>query len=346
MDKKDIDSTKLSAVTAQNTKNERKKRKKLRLNRKKIKYHNYTITLLDEALRCGYITEIEGSRIKAGITDALEEAVKTYTGNESTSVMKETANSLLKSVLFAIDAYLLGINDDRKAIDVIKTNKIPKLYDLGMKQLKLLCYETLSLLAKARSNRIVTPNEAYNKLIDHDITDFLKSYNIATNAHVNSIFDYKTALPVTNYRGIYCVKMIIYYLYCENSFCASFDPNELNRLYQRWCDQNNEEYGAAKVNIYALTYTNALLCDYLKKEHGTLTLTYEDCDLVCRIMDDFKISEIANILRTTSSHIVDGDAEYNSKALEKFIPRLARAIASGQLASIIPIDTGNENTNQ
>ena len=63
-----------------------------------------------------------------------------------------------------------------------------------------------------------------------------------------------------------------YYLYCENSFCASFDPNELNRLYQRWCDQNNEEYGAAKVNIYALTYTNALLCDYLKRNTVLLPL--------------------------------------------------------------------------
>lgn len=340
MDKKDIDSTKLSAVTAPNTKNDRKKRKKIRLNRKKIKYHNYTITLLDEALRCGYITEIEGSRIKAGITDALEEAVKTFTGNESTSVMKETANSLLKSVLFAIDAYLLGINDDRKAIEVIKTSKMPRLYDLGMKQLKLLCYETLSLLAKARSNRVATPNEAYNKLIDSDVTDFLKSYNIATNAHINSVFDYKTALPVKNYRGIYCVKMIMYYLYCENSFCSSFDTRELARLYQRWCDQNNEEYGKAKVNIFA-TYSNALLCDYLKKEHGTLTLTYDDCDLVCRIMDDFTISEISDILRTTASHMVDGDAEYNSKALEKMIPRLARAIASGQLSSVMPIDTGN-----
>ena len=104
MDKKDIDSTKLSAVNAPNAKNDKKKRKKMRLNRKKIKYHNYTITLLDEALRCGYITEIEGSRIKAGIADALEEAVKTYTGNEPTSVIKGTSNSLLRSVLFAIDA--------------------------------------------------------------------------------------------------------------------------------------------------------------------------------------------------------------------------------------------------
>ena len=341
MDKKDIDSTKLSAVTAPNAKNEKKKRKKIRLNRKKIKYHNYTITLLDEALRCGYITEIEGSRIKAGITDALEEAVKTYTGNESTSVIKETANSLLKSVLFAIDAYLLGINDDRKAIDAIKANKMPRLYNLGMKQLKLLCYETLSLLAKARSNRIVTPNEAYKKLIDSDVTDFLKTYNIATNAHVTGVFDYKTALPVKNYRGIYCIKMTMYYLYCENSFCSSFDPQEINRLYQRWCDQNNEEYGKAKVSIFTITYATALLCDYLKKEHGTLTLTYDDCDLVCRIMEDFTIAEIAGILRTTSSHMVDGDAEYNSKALEKMIPRLARAIASGQLSSIMPIDTGD-----
>ena len=48
MDKKDIDSTKLSAVNAPNAKNDKKKRKKMRLNRKKIKYHNYTITLLDD----------------------------------------------------------------------------------------------------------------------------------------------------------------------------------------------------------------------------------------------------------------------------------------------------------
>ena len=63
-------------------------------------------------------------------------------------------------------------------------------------------------------------------------------------------------------------------------------------------------------------------------------------------MDDFKISEIANILRTTSSHIVDGDAEYNSKALEKFVPRLARLLPPGNCQLYLLIQVMKTPTNK
>ena len=312
-----------------------------RLNVKNISHHDYTLTLLSEASDCGLIGSKETDEIRIGITDALERAVMTFTGGESSSVMTETANSLLHSVLFAVDAYLLSLKNDYRAVSELKNCSIPQLYDLGMKQLKRMIYETLSLLAKCRAERVITPNIRYNETLDRQITEYLRTYNIATNAHVSCALSYKPILPVDHLSGIYRVKTAALYLSYENEFCRAYDKNEINAVYKRWCDQNAEPYDNAKTNIYELVYTCALLCDYLKKEHGTLSLSREDCDLVCRILEGYSEEKITEILGITASHLIYGNSDYNSRALGIISQRLTKVIIGGNLSNIIPVDTGS-----
>ena len=329
--------SKQNEITAVRTDQSDKSR---RLNTRNINHHNYTLTLLTEAVRCGLISDDEADSVRIGITNALESSVMTFTSGDSSSVMTGTANSLLHSVLFATDAYLLSLKNDYRAAEELRNTKIPHLYELGMKQLKIMIYETISLLAKCRAGRIATVNDNYNDTIDRQITDYLRTYNIATNAHISCSLTYKPFISAAYLDGIYRVRASALYLSYENDFCSSYGIQEINAMYKRWCDQNGESYSGAKVNIYEIVYTSALLCDYLKKEHGTLTLSRSDCELICRLLGDCDDEMIGNILRNTASHLIYGNGEYNSRCLDIILPRLIRVIKNGNLHNIIPIETG------
>ena len=309
--------------------------------RSNLRFHNYTVTLLDEAYRSGKLDERRVDDIRASVTEALDEAIDIFTLGESSSVMTETANSLLQSVLFCTDAYLMSMSCD-DAIKLLATVSFKEIYTRGMKQVKRLVCESASLLVKVRRSRVNVPCGAYNELLDRRVTAFLKSYNIATNAHIAVRFDYKTALPTTNLRGIHYVKCDLGYVLRENSFMKAYDEREICYIFKYWCSQHIQSPSDADVNLFRITYICALFADYLKKEHVTLRVTYSECRTAEKLLGTFDEGEISDILRSTASHLVYGDPDYNKKALELMLPELVRALKNGNLSSVLPFARDDE----
>ncbi|MFA6948741.1 MAG: DUF6179 domain-containing protein, partial [Eubacteriales bacterium] len=136
-----------------------------RLNGANIKFHNYTLSLLDEAYRCGMISDGDAARFRLGLSEALAEAIELYTLGESTSVLSETAGALLSSVLFSCDAFLmtLPVTD---AVELIRTVSVKGIYQRGMRQLRRLTCEATSLLVKVRRTRSPIPEATYNEVIN------------------------------------------------------------------------------------------------------------------------------------------------------------------------------------
>lgn len=306
-----------------------------RLNNKNIKYSNYMFSLTQEAYTAGHLTDEEMNRISTETTEVLSECIEIYTHGESTSVMSETANSLLNSVMFTIDAYLITLGDNEEALEEIRTDTFKNLHQKGMKQLKLIICEIASLLVKLRRTRINTPNMLYNNIIDGKVMRFLKTYNIVTAAHIGGKFDYPVAVPCTKMAGIYYVKGYLLNLYYENLYCKEFDTYEISRLYKTLCDSQNLPYQDAEVNIYTAVYLNAVFAAYLMKGHGNLHITYDDCEKIQKLFSTLTNIEQTEVIKTAAARVNHGNPDYNEKVLNLWMPQILNSIRHNTLKNCL-----------
>ncbi|MCL2518584.1 MAG: DUF6179 domain-containing protein [Oscillospiraceae bacterium] len=306
-----------------------------KLNRKNIKYSRFTVSLIEEAGKAGIFSADDLERIQVEMAEVLSECINIYTHGESTSIMTETANSLVMSVLFAIDAYLISLGDMNEAIKMIQTDTFKNLYYKGMRQLKLLICEITSLLVKVKRTKIIIPNVIYNDVIDFRIMKYLKSYNIATGAHIDGKFSYPLAVPCSKLKGIYYLKRYLMNLYAENLFCRGYDTLEINKLYKTLCYLHSLPYDKAEINIYKPVFLNALFAGYLMKEHGSLHITHEDCEKIQKLFTGLSNNEQTEILKSASARLGTGNPDYNEKILNAEIPQILNSIKHKTLKNYI-----------
>jgi len=306
-----------------------------KINAKNIKYSNYVFTLTQEAYNTGYLTDVEMDIIKGKIGDALSECMYTYSSGESTSFMTETANNLLNSVMFAINAYLIALGDNEEALMEIRNESFKTLYHKGMKQLKLIMCEITGLLVKLRRTRINTPNMLYNDVIDTKIMKFLKTYNFATSAQSGEKFDYPIAIPCSKMVGIYYIKGYLMNLYSENLYCKEYGTYEISRLYKTLCDAHNMPYDTAKVNIYIAVYLNAVFANYLMKGHDNLHITYDDCIKIQKLFSTLTETEQTEVIKSAAARVNHGNPDYNEKVLNTWMPQLLNSIRHSTLKNCL-----------
>ncbi|MCY9043725.1 DUF6179 domain-containing protein, partial [Bacillus inaquosorum] len=65
------------------------------------------LSLLQEGQQAGVITSQRAYQIQAEIMQILQQLMRQYTQGESTSVTTETAEGIMVSILYALDAYAL-----------------------------------------------------------------------------------------------------------------------------------------------------------------------------------------------------------------------------------------------
>ncbi|MGI6202003.1 MAG: DUF6179 domain-containing protein [Eubacteriales bacterium] len=327
-------------------------RKQPELNPKNIRNSAYLSSLAEEGVRCGAMTGEEYQNLQFGLYKQLGEMISMYTQGESTSVMAETASELALALTYNIDAYLLSLGNHYTALEEIRTKTPDVLYVKGLQSVKLLVFETTSLLVKARRMRVNVPNYEYNNALDTAIPELLRGYDIKFAPHrlnppperkrrnrryKDTMLDYPLAVPVVGAIGIHYLKSYLINLCSENKFCLDFGQLAIASLYKRFCDVLGESYDAPIVNIYTLALLNALFADYLKKEHGTLALTDDDIDVAQKLLLSFSPEERASILRKCAARLYCGDTDYNIRAFERLLPAVNNAIENNALGRLLVV---------
>jgi hypothetical protein len=309
--------------------------KQTRLESSNIKYNDYMRTLLNELDRLGLISEDQLASIKADIMDTLVEVIRWWTHDESTSVMAETANDLMMSILFNIDAYLIGAGSIDKAIDLMLNTPVMQLYYKGLQRLKLYLCETTGLLVRVKRTRLNNPNIYYNETIDGFIS-VLKKYDIHFGAHrVTGDIDYPLAVQNNSLRGIHYLRGYLINLYAENSFCREYDNDEVIKLYTIFCDRHKYPYTEPRVNIYSLVFVNALFNDYLRKDPGCLIITEDECDIIETLMHSISEDERRTLIGGIASRMIGGNNQYNIKTATKIMPEILNAIKNKKLKNYL-----------
>jgi len=303
-----------------------------------IKHHDYCRTLLAETERRGLVSKEDAVRVKGDWVKAREELINACAAYEGNELVRTGGggNRIMMSLLFSMDTCLLSLADTEEAIDALLHTPALELYHNGQHILRQYLYEAAGCLVKVKRSSLSLPNTHYRKTVNESLFQALKAYDIRFGAHlVKRSMDYLLAVRPSNLRGIYYLRGYMMNLCAENNFCREYDEKEIEEVYRLYCRNNGMNYREARVNIYAVVFSNALFCEYLRKEPGELIITEDECDIIEELLGSLEPDMRGDMLINIASKMLGGDREYNIKTAKMLVPRFQNAIERRRLKKYI-----------
>lgn len=203
------------------------------------------------------------------------------------------------------------------------------------KPMKMHLMDMLGLLAKNKKIRVNTDNKAYNDTLDRDIMAAIKRIEKEESALLEMQYPLSEPSMLHGYMGL---KSYILNLYYENTLCNEYNEDDIRWLIETYCKNRDRDETAGSFNIYNIVYLNALFCDYLKKEYGTLRLTEKDCKLAQSLLGSLDVEAREEILFTCARRLTAGNVAYNNKTFLKYLSNISTAIKRKNLASFLVVE--------
>ena len=260
------------------------------INRRNIHQSYYTRSLISEALRVGMVPielvdDIQ-MQVRGVLEEHLRQARKAHVQAEQASdgssdgvpaVDEALARSMLDSIFYSLDTYLLGFHDPLYAINALQGMAVDEMFRAGQKIVKSLVCESVALHVQAKKSRIVTDNAAYNKTLDAEIRAYLEGYDYKRAGHeIVCDMTYALADPPAAVTGIHRLRDYLSRLVTENHFAALFEPEEKSLLFEAYAKRHKTTTVQMQVNLYEVILSNALGAAILGKYPGILVLTDEE----------------------------------------------------------------------
>lgn len=200
------------------------------------------------------------------------------------------------------------------------------------KPLKMHILELASMMVRIKHSRLKLPNEAYNFTLDTLLKASIKRCEKDETALIS--LNYSLAEP-SMIHGLMGLKSYMLSLYYENIFCAEYDAEEIEWIYNAYCKKFEKNPESVVFNIYSVVYLNALFCDYLKKDYGTLRLSEDDCKLAQSLLGSLTDDDRYDILFSCAKHFTYGSIAYNNKTFDKLFTNILSAIKHKNIGKIL-----------
>ncbi|MDD3570023.1 MAG: DUF6179 domain-containing protein [Lachnospiraceae bacterium] len=246
----------------------------------------------------------------------LDKRIFKYTSGESSSVMVETAQSIMESVNFCIDAYY---NEYGMENAISENLSIEELFLKGkeiVKQRHAICRKLFVFLRKERMNY---ENLAYQQVIEMAIPLFLRNYDIEFGAHIiGGIIDYPLAVGISDLKGIDFYLEYVQKLRMENRFCRRFKTEEINELLRRM----GNIYVEMLVNIFQLVLQNIIGRGILKKDFLSIKIDETGLKELYCILNGLEENEIRQMVKGAVFNIID-DMGIKEVQLQRYIEKVA-----------------------
>ena len=304
------------------------------LNYDNINFSDYFRTLSSEAVYCSLMDRKRFEGIKEQMGNELSVLISDYTGNESTSLMRDTANDIFCSFLYCLDMALFTFGSHENALEYIDQNSVSDVYMLGQRVIKQCVFECVSLLVKARRGRVNFSDKAYNAIFDGEILNYLKRYNPKFFAHgTKRVFSYNTVNGCGGYRGILHLKKYLENLIAENEYVNRFDEDTVQNLCYGYCESNEREYNDLGANIYSIVFLNSVICRLAGKDG--LEVKKSDALQVSKMLK--KYSEYSQRKMICDAVFEQYNEPYMQKSILKLSGHIINAVENNNLKKIIYI---------
>lgn len=311
--------------------------------------NQYTFSLLKAGFSRGILSKDIIENIQMQIMNILKEIIMRYTKGESTSVTVETAEKLLNSICYSIDAYSISIDNPEECIAILKEKSIKEIYNGGIEIVTACVKESKLLYKKIMPRKLKVPLMAYNDTLEA-ILGLFDKYEIVFNAQDKiATIDYPLAFDDMNAKGIFYIKQYLETLELENEFCNLFDIEDITKTLNDYGKIYEIDYTQALINIFEVIINNSIFSAILGNSAKTLNITkfqYNVLNNKLKSLETHKISSFINEgiekmiidLQINVSKLI----EYIYKYKTLFLQRILNALENDSLNNLVVIDKEEE----
>ncbi|MHB9944320.1 hypothetical protein CF095_02775 [Clostridium botulinum] len=221
--------------------------------------------------------------------ELLRVKLKYYTKDESSSVMIEVAESILKCIDYTIGIYLKTFENIELITEELKHTSLADMLKMGQNLIKNKKLECKKLFKEIWANKLKVDNYSYNDTVDDGLYPFFKEYDDFFASHETPCsIDYQLYIDTMNFIGIEYMYNYLYNLSLENEFCNKFDIGEINKLlkgYDKKCE-------LLLINIFELVLINSLGLIICNKDLSSLNINNLDREIIKNKLEKLSIGEL------------------------------------------------------
>ncbi|MGG0194364.1 DUF6179 domain-containing protein [Bacillus licheniformis] len=267
------------------------------IDKSKLKQSQYMLSLLKEGQSVGVITSEKAYKIQVEIMQILQRLIGQYTKGESMSVTTETAEGIMVSLMYAIDAYALHFEKPEEFIVHLHSDSIKNIYTKGVALLHCYFEEAKQLYQDVKKIKLDVPVDAYTLTIDESLPVFMNHYNVIFEAqNTMASIDYPLAIDNMELQGVFYIKQYLERLLIETRFCHFFTHHDLMYVlanFGRICHFN---YRIELFNIFELMINNAVFSLLSGGEANQVRISEVQYDRLSRLLSDCHADKRANLI--------------------------------------------------
>lgn len=317
------------------------------INRPAVESGQYTLALLLDGCQAGIIDQESVNGIHNEILDLLKDLIIKFTQDKSSSVRAETAQHLLESLLYAIDAATISFEDPADAVIRLKNVGVKQMYAQGLDLVMACVGVSRFLYRNIKANKLSMGTHAYNLTIDEALAGFFDTYDPIFHAQdTMASIDYPLLFDDMSITGIFYIKQYLEKLGMENDFCRLCNPASATRLLQRYGQVYAIDYRDTLLNLFEVMLTNAVfsvLVGNAPLELGVLPTQYE---LLRQRLIGASKEECAKLINESLEGIIRvlpvqpiGLADYIRKFTPLLMPKFWSGLQNDTLPNVMIIDS-------
>lgn len=308
--------------------------------------NQYILYLMREGYRVGLIDQDTFERLQTQIMLLLKDSIMRYTKGESTSVKTETAQSILLSVLYSINACISNFNHPDHAIDYLKAYNIKEIYEKGLTEVVACLTESKMLYKKIKNSKLDVPIIAYHSTIDEGLPEFFNNYDVLFSAqYTMASIDYPLLFDDTDLQGIFYIKQYLEKLDIETHFCSLFPIEAIAKVLFNYGKVYRIDYSEALINIFEIVLTNSIFSVLSGNNAKELSITQLQYELIQENFENLDQTLCSSLFNKAIEQLI-AELHLDQPKLRDYIrrfksvlaPRFLNALNNNSLANIIILD--------
>ncbi len=317
-----------------------KKHSKININN--LERNRYALSLLDEACRTGATDSSVVAIFHNQLLSILADLILKYTRGRSSSVRSETAQVILESILYSIDAALLSLNDPDSSLDMLRNLRLDNVYENGLALVNSVFTESKIIYEEIALGKLTVNNLSYNSAIDKDLPLFFEKYDPVFKAHDHmASMDYPLFCDDMSLQGIFYIHQYVKKLHLENHFCLLFPPEAVRHLLSSYSQTYMIDSQDALINIFEIVLTNSIFAVLSGQSPDQLDISPDKYDGLVKSLKYLNREQYSSQIGGAIEEVLDFlhiehalAREYARNIEAVLIPRIENALLHGCLSNI------------
>ncbi len=303
---------------------------KFKIDKKKLNKYHYTNSLIEKAVHIKLLDTGDLLTIQNQLENCLIDLIMKKTNGESTSLPADETKNLMNSILYSLDMYFESIPNPDDAVYQLKTQKISDLLHKGTDIVSNMYNEVKNFYLYIVKRRLKVPLDCYHTTIDEGIPLFLKHYNVVFSSHIiSTTIDYPLAIDDWEVCGVKYMHTYLKHFILETNFCKIFGNEKIEKLLNYFGKKIRMDYKLELLNIFELTYYNAVFMLLAGSKVSDLILTPYSSEIVIKKLEKLNntemetaIREVTHLLLTELNITDETTRDYIFECLPNFAARL------------------------